>query len=57
MAAAGDARNVKKNPGMRKMERISNLHNLLEDRETVSLRLGAKSRLMTEKPFPDLNTV
>lgn len=39
------------------MERINNLHNLLEDRETVPLRLTAKSRLKTKKPFPDLNTV
>jgi len=26
---------MKKIPGMRKMEMINNLHNLLEDRETV----------------------
>jgi len=48
---------MKKITGIRRIDRIGNLHDLLEDRETLPQRLMAKSRLMTEKPFPDLNTV
>jgi hypothetical protein len=39
------------------MEKVSNLHNLLEDSLTTLNQMLAQSRLQTEKPFPELNTV